>query len=50
MIDLLDQQAAALRRPPVTLDQLLVGLAAVVPNFSAAVEVLLAHTRDRLDD
>ena len=37
MIELLNHQAAALKRPPVTLDQLLNGLAKTVPNFVNAI-------------
>ena len=43
MSELLTAQAAALRRPPVTLDRLLLGLASVVPSFAAAVEARLAE-------
>jgi predicted nucleic acid-binding protein len=37
MTDLVEQQAAALKRPPITLEQVLGGLAKTVPRFAAAV-------------
>jgi predicted nucleic acid-binding protein len=37
MIDLVGRQAAALRRPPRSFDELLRGLAKMVPNFAASV-------------
>ena len=43
MLDLLEQQARALRRPPVSLDQLLEGLAKTTPRFCEAVRTLLAQ-------
>ena len=41
MVDLFERQAAALKRPPVTLDDLLTGLGKTVPRFEAAVRALL---------
>jgi len=41
MVELLQRQAAALKRPPVTLDDLLTGLGKTVPRFEAAVRALL---------
>jgi predicted nucleic acid-binding protein len=40
VLALLDRQAAALKRPPITLDELLAGLAKNVPRFAAAVREL----------
>jgi hypothetical protein len=40
LVDLLREQAAALRRPPRSFEELLTGLAKVVPDFAASV---LAH-------
>jgi len=37
MVDLLQRQADALQRPPVTLDELLDGLGRTVPGFAQAV-------------
>ena len=48
MVELLHRQAAALKRPPVTLDDLLTGLGKTVPRFEAAVRALLDS--DREDD
>ncbi len=41
MVELLQRQAAALKRPPVTLDDLLTGLGKTVPRFEAAVRALI---------
>ena len=41
VIELLRRQAAALKRPPVTLEDLLVGLGKRVPRFVAAVHQLI---------
>lgn len=38
MVALVEAQAAALKRPPVTFEHLLGGLATVVPNFAAAIK------------
>lgn len=42
MLELLAQQAAALKRPPVTLDQLLRGLGKTVPRFEQEVRRYIA--------
>ena len=42
MVAVLREQAAALRRPPVSVEELLGGLKRVVPGFAVAVETLLA--------
>lgn len=44
MVALVKRQAAALKRPPVTFEQVLGGLATVVPQFAAAVNRLADHT------
>lgn len=41
IIGLLQRQAAALRRPPITLDDLLTGLGKTVPRFEQAVRELI---------
>lgn len=41
MLALLHRQAAALKRPPVTRDELLVGLGKIVPGFESAVRELI---------
>jgi hypothetical protein len=41
MVELLQRQATALKRPLVTLDDLLTGLGKTVPRFEAAVRALL---------
>lgn len=41
LVEVLQEQADALKRPPVSFDELLVGLGKTVPNFSAAVQDFL---------
>lgn len=41
MVELLKDQAAALKSPPVTFDELLIGLGKTVPRFEAAVRELI---------
>lgn len=43
VLELLERQARALRRPPVTLEQLLGGLNKTVPRFAQQVQALLSR-------
>ena len=45
MLSLLESQASALQRPPVTLDELLSGLGKIVPRFEEQVRALLHQNR-----
>jgi predicted nucleic acid-binding protein len=47
MSGLLISQAAALKRPPVTLDELLIGLRKTVPRFEQAVRTLIDFDADQ---
>lgn len=41
IVDILKQQSAALKKPPVRLDELLIGLSKTVPRFVRAVRIYL---------
>lgn len=45
MLQLLQNQAAALKRPPVTLNDLLTGLGKTAPLFESAVRALIEATQ-----
>ena len=45
MVEILREQAAALRQPPRSFEELLTGLAKLVPGFASAVRAYLGSAR-----